>query len=105
MFPSDVFLNASQLSLFNYLYRSGQNPLLQLHGVWFQMLSNAQVNDPFVPVVIKRVRQAALNSVFETAQSAENVLRNQREMTAVKILMHRYSLQSIIPQLLKDPQL
>lgn len=77
VFPSDVFYNWLQLSQFNYLYRSAQSPLLQLHGVWFQMLSNAQVNDPSVTVVNKRVRQAVLDPVFKTAQHAENVLRNQ----------------------------
>lgn len=68
------------------------------------MLSNEQVNDPSITVVNKRVRQALLDPVFKTAQHAENMLRNQTEMTAVKNLMHRYALQFIIPQLLKDPQ-
>lgn len=63
------------------------------------------MNDPFVTVVNKRVRQAVHDPVFKTAQHAENVLRNQSEMTAMETLMHRYALQSIIPQLLKDPQL
>lgn len=103
MFPSDVFHNWLQLSQFNYLYRTAQNPLLQLHGLWFQMLSNAQVNDPSVPVVNKRVRQAGLDPVFKTARHAKHVLRNQSEMTAVKIFTHRYTLQSTIPQLFKEP--
>lgn len=45
------------------------------------------MNDPSVPVVNKRVREAPLDPVFKTAQHAENVLRNQSEMTAVKNLM------------------
>lgn len=69
------------------------------------MLSNAQVNYPSVPVVNKRVKEAVLDPAFKTAQHAENVLRNQSDTTAVKNLMYSYSLQSIIPQLLKDPQL
>lgn len=43
------------------------------------------MNDPSVPVVNKRVRQAGLDPVFKTARHAKNVLRNQSEMTAVKI--------------------
>lgn len=45
------------------------------------------MNDPSVPVVNKRVREAPLDPVFITAQHAENVLRNQSEMTTVKNLI------------------